>query len=411
VIVGAGFCGLATGAALRACGISDFAIVEQGPGVGHFWSKTYDRIHLHSAWHDLPHDGGLRRRYPVYLSRDQLLDYFQSYAELHDLLPHLRLGEEVRRVAYLGPVQAGDGEWLLETSRATLDARFVAIATAVNRLPVIPQLPGREQFRGRVLHSSEYRNPQPFQGQDVLVVGSGNSAAEIAMDLVEGGAKRVRMWVRGPRHVIPLWRMTWMTRVFRWLGQLSPERLDESHRLTFGTPEFERTLAQRERVTSLLGVDLSRFGFRRPEIGALRESLHHGRIPLFDQGAVARIRSGRIGLVDGHARPLRGFAPEGVRLGDAVEAVDAVILATGFEPGLERLLADHEVLLARQRGDRLLPVTDGRSRSTVYPSAFFPGFDPAVTGGLSLGRWGWECGERIAAELEPRLRAQGEAAA
>ena len=77
LVIGAGFCGLGAGAALRARGVERFAILEQGGEVGHFWTKTYDRIHLHSAFHDLPDDGGLRRRFGIFLTRSQLLDYFR----------------------------------------------------------------------------------------------------------------------------------------------------------------------------------------------------------------------------------------------------------------------------------------------------------------------------------------------
>jgi cation diffusion facilitator CzcD-associated flavoprotein CzcO len=58
IVIGAGFCGLGAGAALRARGATRFAILEQGGEVGHFWTGTYDCIHLHSAYHDLPHTAG-----------------------------------------------------------------------------------------------------------------------------------------------------------------------------------------------------------------------------------------------------------------------------------------------------------------------------------------------------------------
>src|SRR5689334_546518 len=89
VVIGSGFAGLGTGAALRAAGVRRFAILEQGEDVGHFWSKVYDRLHLHTAWHDLPHDAGAFRRYPMFKSRDDLVRYFREYAKLHDLYSHL----------------------------------------------------------------------------------------------------------------------------------------------------------------------------------------------------------------------------------------------------------------------------------------------------------------------------------
>lgn len=393
VVIGAGFCGLGVGAALRAAGVDDFAILEQGSQVGHFWTTTYDRLHLHSAYHDMPDDGGLRRDYDPLLSRDQLLDYFRRYAARHRLGPHLRFATEVTRVQRRSA--AADGfDWEIESSAGRLLARHVAVATAVNRVPSVPLIRGRESFPGRVLHSVEYRNPAPFAGRSVLVVGSGNSAAEISLDLVDGGARAVAMWVRGPRHFLPLSRMLWLFRLSRRLGGMTEPRVAAMHALTAGTPAFERTIAGRDKVVRWLSVDLSRYGIRRPERGPMAETFFAARIPTFDQGTIAKIRSGAIEVIDGTVHPLDGLGARGVELGGTTRPFDDVILATGFAPGLEAFIADGELLGGNGR-----PLTDGRCRSRVHPSIFFPGFDVTPLGGLGLGRWGWEVGDRIAEAL------------
>jgi len=398
IIVGAGLAGLATAASLRAHGVTRFCLLEQGAGVGDFWSRTYDRLHLHTAGHDLPHDGGLRARYPLYLARDEIIAYLRDYAALHDLGPCLRTRTRVTRIAHLDPPGPGGAGWHLDTSRGALRARTVAVATAGNRVPYVPVLPEAHRFGGRLFHSAEYRNGQPFRGRRVLVVGSGNSAAEICLDLVEHGAARVAMWVRAPRHFIPLTRMT---ELYHWTeanGLRSPEALDAAHRLTVGTPEFEAEIARRDAVLQSLSVDLARFGILRPTAGPVVQTYRLGRIAVFDVGAIPEIERGRIEIVDGTVRPIDGFTPGGVVLGGREELLDAVVLATGFRPGLDEFLADGE-LLGPVRYQPVYPLTDGRGRSRVYPSIFFPGFDPAVAFGLSLGRWGWEIGERIAASL------------
>jgi indole-3-pyruvate monooxygenase len=400
-VIGAGFCGLGAGAALRARGVARFAVLEQGDQVGHFWTQTYDRLHLHSAFHDLPQDGGLRRDYPTFLSRDELLDYFARYAGLHALEPHLRFGTRVRSVRRIDPAVHAGAEWELDTTRGTLRTRYLAVATAVNRVPSWPELPGREVFRGRVLHSAEYRNPRPFVGRSVLVVGSGNSAAEISLDLVEGGARSVAMWVRGPRHFIPLRRMAVLFRVSRWLGALSEKQAAATHRVTWGTPEFEKIIAARDKLAPLLSVDLSRYGIRKPERGPMSELYHAGRIPTFDQGTIAKIRSGEIRVIDGNTRPLEAFEPDGVRFSDGSERFDDVVLATGFEPRLEEFIPVPE-LFGPVLWWKSYPLTDGRARSRIVPSIFFPGFDRTPLGGVSLGRWGYEVGERIADALAAR---------
>jgi indole-3-pyruvate monooxygenase len=398
VVIGAGMAGLGAGAALRAGGVRDFAILEQGRRTGHFWTQVYDRLQLHSAFHDMPEDGGARADYAVFMPRDQLLDYLARYAERHGLPRHLRFETHVQRVKRLPAAGAGGAEWELSTSRGTLRARSVAVATAINRVPKQPELSGRERFRGQVLHSASYRSPKPFAGRAVLVVGSGNSAAEIALDLVEGGAREVAMWVRGPRHFIPLSRMAKLFRFARLLGQFTPEKLAEMHRLSFGTPAFDEVVAARDRIGKLLSVDLSKHGIRRPERGPFYETFHLGRIPTFDVGAIAKIKSGAIRVIDGNRRPLEALEEGGVRLGGELAACDDVILATGFEPRLDDFVADAE-LLGPVRWHPRLPLTDGRGRSRIHPSIFFPGFDVTPLGGVSLGRFGWEAGERMAEAL------------
>lgn len=398
VIIGAGFCGLATGAALRARGIDRFVILEQGGDVGDFWSRTYDRLHLHSAWHDLPHDGGLNARYPMYKSRDDVVDYCQRYAAHYDLYRHLLPRHRVEHVRHLDPPADGGVEWRVETASRCFAARYLVVATAINRVPVRPHVAAEERFGGRVLHSADYRNAAPFKGQRVLIVGSGNSGAEIGLDLVEGGAASVHLWVRAPRHFIPLRYMSLLFRFFRAIGFASPAQLDKMHRLTVGTAEFAKTIAVRDALPKRFSVDLSRYGIRRPLDGPMTETFTRGRIAVFDQGAIPLIRSGQIRIIDGNVRPIESFSRNGVRFAGGAEAFDAVIFAAGYAPQLEQFLDDHAAMLGRVRWHSLAPLTDGRSRSRVYPSAFFPGFDPSVNGGLSLGRWGWEAGERIAAE-------------
>src|SRR5262249_7812937 len=148
---------------------------------------------------------------PMFKSRDQLVAYFRAYAAHHALAPHLRFGHRVLRVEQRGAGRGEVADWRIQTTRGELAARYVAIATAINRGAVEPASSGRDGFAGRVLHSSAYRNPRPYADQRVLVVGSGNSAAEIALDLARGGASHVAMWVRGPRHFI---RLRSLARVF-----------------------------------------------------------------------------------------------------------------------------------------------------------------------------------------------------
>ncbi|MCW5890056.1 MAG: NAD(P)/FAD-dependent oxidoreductase [bacterium] len=394
VIVGAGFAGLGTAAALRRFGVRRFVVIERGWNVGAFWTGVYDRLHLHSPWHDLPEDGGLVRRYPMYKSRDEVLHYLDAYAHRFRLHARVRCGDTAMRIAR---APAADG-WIVETAQTAYHARYVVLATAMNREPTMPEVPDRPAFRGHVLHAARYRNALPFAGQRVLVVGSGNSAAEIALDLVDHGARAVDLWVRGPRHFLPRSRMTALFLVSRLLGMSSPRALDRFQRVAPGTPPFARVVRQRDRLAGRIGLDLSRYGIRRPAAGPFTEMLTRGRVPVFDRGTARAIGEERIGVVDGTARPLRGFTAHGVRLGDGETHYDAVLFATGFAPRLEPLLPDHARLLGPRPGGRA-PRIDAQTRSTVEPTLFAPSFGVSLNGGAGLGRFGWAAGAQIAAEL------------
>jgi cation diffusion facilitator CzcD-associated flavoprotein CzcO len=194
IIVGAGPAGLAMAAAFRARGLNA-SILEKSDAVGAVWRRHYDRLHLHTdrARSGLP---GLTipkacGRYP---SRAQVVEYLEAYAARFALKPVLN-----------APVRAvrRDGRaWRAEAGENSRTAPIVVVATGWADYPHAPTWPGMETFGGPILHSSGHRNPAPFAGQRVLVIGYGNSGAEIALDLAEA-AIDVTLSVRGPVNVIP----------------------------------------------------------------------------------------------------------------------------------------------------------------------------------------------------------------
>src|SRR5207244_4618714 len=93
-----------------------------------------------------------------------------------------------------------DGGWSVATSAGAHEAARVVVATGYSNVPFVPDWPG--EFAGEIVHSTHYRNPRPYHGRRVLVVGAGNSGAEIAVDLVEGGAAAVLLSVRTPPSIV-----------------------------------------------------------------------------------------------------------------------------------------------------------------------------------------------------------------
>jgi cation diffusion facilitator CzcD-associated flavoprotein CzcO len=194
VVIGAGPAGLATAQQLRAAGLKPI-IFDRADTVGVVWRRHYDRLHLHTprSLSGLP-GAPMPAAYGRYPSRAQFVEYLESYAQKFDLKPEF--GVDVRTVR-----RAGDA-WRVEAGKRSGDATIAVIATGWADFPNFPQWPGMETFAVPMLRSSVYRDAAPFSGQRVLVVGFGNSGAEIALDLCESGAAAT-LAVRSPIRVLP----------------------------------------------------------------------------------------------------------------------------------------------------------------------------------------------------------------
>ena len=311
VIVGAGPAGLATAGALKQRGVGAL-LLEAGPSLGTAWRSHYDRLRLHTVKQH-SHLPGLpfAKKLPRYLSRADFLAYLESYAAHFALAP--RTGQRVRRVAM-------DGAGLLvQSDEGTLRARAVVVATGFNRRPNPEQLPDQERFRGLLLHSSAYRNADPFAGQRVLVVGAGNTGAEIALDLAEQGAKPT-LAVRSPVNVVPRDLLGMPIQVTSIRLRNAPLKLADG----IG------------RLASWLAFgDLTRHGFPRPSVGPISAIRQRRRIPLIDVGTIAAIKRRRIAVAPGVAR----LTETGALFADGSAGdFEAVVLATGFRAALDELV-------------------------------------------------------------------------
>src|SRR5690242_16111616 len=152
VVIGAGPAGLATAGALRHYGIG--AVVLERDAIGASWRRHYDRLHLHTVrW--LSHLPGykLPRRYGKWVSRDDVVEYLEDYARVHNL--DIRTGVEVEA---LGRNGAG---WVLHTSNGTLAAPRVVVATGYNKHQYLPDWPGLAGYTGSLIHSGDYKNAEP----------------------------------------------------------------------------------------------------------------------------------------------------------------------------------------------------------------------------------------------------------
>ncbi|PYO37024.1 MAG: NAD(P)/FAD-dependent oxidoreductase [Gemmatimonadetes bacterium] len=345
IVIGAGPAGLATSQQLGARGIRH-VVLERGDAVGHTWANLYDSLTLHTGKHlsSLP---GLRfpRAYPLFVPRLLFCDYLRRYAETFRL--------PVETGSAVTAVQRDDGVWRVSTARGDHTARAVVIATGIVANPQRPRFRGAESFRGRLTHSVEYRNPAPYVGRRVLVVGVGNSGAEIGSEIARaGGGGVVTIAVRSGANVVP--------------------------RTVFGLPiqylaYWVRKLPRPAQEAIVAGVRKLTELRRGPSVLPRPRHSPLDAIPVIGFHLVDAIRAGLIRVKPGLAE----FTPEGARFADdSVEPFDDVILATGFAPALGPLGT------AVRTDAKGFALRTARVTSVDQPNLYFVGHNYDATGGL-----------------------------
>ncbi|BAU85234.1 monooxygenase [Streptomyces laurentii] len=383
-VIGGGPGGLAVAAALTRRGVRT-VVLERADAVGASWRRHYDRLRLHTT-RRLSALPGLKmpRSFGRWVARADVVRYLERYAEVHDL--EIVTGVEVDRVERTPQDAEEPPTWTLyATGGRRLVASAVVVATGFNHTPRIPEWPGAEAYArtaGReLLHAAAYRTPKPYAARDVLVVGVGNTGAEIAADLAEGGAARVRLAVRTAPYIVRRSTLGWPSQRSGILARRLPVALVDAGARLAGR---------------FLAADLSRYGMARPT-GGLYARARAGAIPVQDVGLVAAVRAGRVEPVGA----VTGFEDGEVLLADGSRiAPDAVIAATGYRRALEALVGHLGVLDERGR-----PAVRGARCAGEAPGIYFQGFTNPLSGMLrELGLDAERIARRIARTREREKR-------
>ena len=368
IVIGAGPAGIASALALKDAGLSP-VVLDRADSVAASWRSRYDGLRL-NTWRPFSHLPG--RPYPkgtpTFPSRDQVIEHLERHAGEEEV--ELRLGTQVDRI------ERSEGGWLVRTSAGELRATQVIVATGLEGSSVVPEWPGRDAFRGELLHSSEYRNPRTFEGSAVLVVGPGCSGMEIANELAEGGAAKVWLAVRTPPNI--------MLRqgpgpvpgdlIGTWLWHVPTVLADRiarfGSRMDFG--------------------DLSEFGLPRPETGVFADVRGRGKVPtIVDKEVIEAIKEGRIEVV----AAVTSLGPGWVELADGARIEpEAVICATGYRRSLEGLVGHLDVL-----GERGVPKV--LAPHPASPGLRFVGYLPRPGGIGYMGNEARRSARAIAREL------------
>jgi len=348
IVIGAGPAGLAAATELQKVGYS-VTVIDKADSVGSSWSHHYDRLHLHTArtMSSLP-GKVMPKKYGRWVARDDFRAYLADYARDLDV----RLGVTASTIA------KKDGQWVVESSIGTLTADAVVVATGYNHTAKIPDWPGLTSYTGRVVHSSEYRNPAALDAQHVLVVGPGNSGAEIAADLTGAGTK-VTLAVRTPPNIVRR----------EVLGI-------PTQSLTLSTYPLPTKIADKvARGMQILTVgDLSKYGLAKAPRGVFSQQAEDDVTPTIDVGLIDALKAGKITVVGA----VESFTTDAVVLADGTTvSPDVVLVATGFQRGLEPLVGDLGVVAPGGR-----PMINADEQLPGLEGLFFLGYSNPITGNI-----------------------------
>jgi putative flavoprotein involved in K+ transport len=336
VVIGAGPAGLAVARQLdHQYGVNTL-VVDRAAAPAISWRTRYDNFRLNTTGF-LSHLPGQRipltaGRWPT---RDDMVRYFDNYVRRQNIT--LELGCEVN-----GVDRAADG-WRLDTSSGEIRSRAIVLATGNYRTPTIPSWPGLSRFTGDLVHSGNFTNAWPFRDRDVLVVGAGNSAADIAVQLANNGARRIWLAVRTPPHLVR-----------RAVGPLPSDIFLELF-ARVPASKIDPIIGLSER---LMWGDMSPYGFNQPPLGLKATVEQTGRIPTLADELIDVVRAGRVEVV----AAVEAVEPGCVILADATSvAPEAIIAATGFSMDLDGLVGHLGVLdeNGKPRGGFAAHIGDG----------------------------------------------------
>lgn len=311
LIVGASISGLSCASSLKRRGIK-YIIIEQKSQIASPWRNHYERLHLHTnkSLSNLPYKK-FGKAIPRYPARLQVIDYLEEYKAAFNINPVFNT--EARLIKKEGAY------WITETNNGTFKSKYMIIATGAFDKPKAINFKGLETFAGCILHSSNYKTGKDFKGQNVLVVGFGNSACEIAIDLYEQGAAAA-MSMRSPVNIIP-----------RDIFGIPVLQL--SLPISFLPPKIaDKIIAPL--IQWLIG-DITRLGLKKLPYGPLEQIQKDGKVPVLDIGTIKHIRQGHIKIYNG----IDYIINNTVHFKDGrKENFDAIIACIGYYHDYEKII-------------------------------------------------------------------------
>lgn len=347
LIIGASISGLATASCLQRLGF-EYTIIEKENQVAAPWRRHYQRLHLHTnkSMSNLPYKkfGSEIPRYP---SRQQVVNYLDDYRSEFNINPIFNT-EAIS-------VKKEPGYWIVKTNKETYQSKYVVVATGPYGKPNAVRFKGMETFPGKIMHSCQYQSGKDFKGTKVLVIGFGNSACEIALDLYEQDATAV-MSVRSPVNIIPRDLLGIPILKISLLMSMLPPRVADA----INAP-----------LMRWLYGDIIKLGLKKMPYGTFEQIKKDGTIPLLDIGTIKHIRQGHI-KIQGDIDYIDGKTVHFTN--GAKEDFDAIVAAIGYYP------ADAELINVEPARFEDLKLRVGKQQYFGKDGLYFCGFWIGPTG-------------------------------
>ncbi len=349
LVIGGAQAGLSMAARLNQVGV-DTLVVEKWPRIGDSWRKRYHSLALHNSIH-LNHLPFMEYppTWPKYIPKDMLGNWFEFYADALEIncwtdTEFVRGSWDEAAKCWTAVVRRGDG------TERTLKPKHLVFANGVSSYPMIPKLPGLEDFKGTILHSEGFDSGEGWRGKHALIIGTGSSANDIALDLHSHGV-HTTLVQRGSTTVVSIDPSARLNEaVWDEPGSLQdadlvvtaatpPLILKTYKAVTKRMVEFDRAL-----IEGLKGIGF-KHDIGEDEAGHQMKYFRRGGGYNLDAGSSELMIKGEIGLLQ-YDR-IERFTADGVKLKDGTtKPCDLLVLATGYYP--------QEELVRRALGEEMV---------------------------------------------------------
>jgi len=332
LVIGAAQAGLSTAARLNAIGV-DTLVAERWPRVGDSWRKRYHSLALHNSTHinhlpfmDFP------ATFPTYIPKDMLGNWFEMYAEAMEI--NCWTSAELVSAAWDDAAKLWTATLRTPEGERTVRPRHIVLANGTSSYPLRPDIPGLTDFAGDVIHSEGFDSGAAWAGRRALIIGTGTSANDIALDLHSFGVKTT-MVQRGSTTVVSI---NPSARLNEAVWNEGPPLEDSDLIVSSATPALQ-IAGYRMVVKRMMELDrdmiegLKRIGFKfdigEDETGHQMKYYRRGGGYNLDAGSSQLLIDGEIGLLDYNR--IETFTAEGARLDDGtIVPADVIVLATGY---------------------------------------------------------------------------------